>query len=291
MLSITPELISQYQAKTLRAIPGNLLKSPQEAIDFVNQRGFILFWPDPKMDFPNLWQAVAGKRPVPDDHDDPGHITWEWKDSLLDKKVWYYARVIRKRNTMISLALLPYFYALSPNYGSPVEDIQDQYLQGAIPLEAIQLFETLLEKGPLDTISLRKEAHLSSSTATQPFQRALNLLQRDFKVLPVGIAEAGAWRYAFRYELTHRYFPDLIESAHDITEVNARIKLAQSYIDSIGAATSKQISMVFGWPLEITQKLMDHHVEKEWFHCEIASGNGTLLGYCSRELSLFIKLT
>lgn len=291
MLSITPEFIIQYQAKTLRASPGKLLKTTQDAIDFVNQRGFILFWPDPKMDLPNLWQAVAGKRPVPDDHDDPGHITWEWKDSLLDKKVWYYARVIRKRNTMISLALLPYFYALSPNYGSPVEDIQDQYLQGVIPLEAKQLFETLLEKGPLDTISLRKETHLSSSTATQPFQRALNLLQRDFKVLPVGIAEVGAWRYAFRYELTHRYFPDLIESAHDITEVNARIQLAQSYIDSVGAATSKQVSMVFGWPLEITQRLMDHHVEKEWLHCDIASGNGTFSGYCSLVLTESIKLT
>ena len=109
MGTITRALLDEYQAKTFRTSPGRQLKTARDAVDFVNQRGFILFWPDPKMDFPNLWQAVAGKRPVPDEHDDPGHITWEWKDSMLDKKVWYYARVIRQRNTMISLQSLPIF--------------------------------------------------------------------------------------------------------------------------------------------------------------------------------------
>ena len=284
MGSITRDKLDQYQTKTFRTSPGKLLKTAQDAIDFVNQRGFILFWPDPKMDFPNLWQAVAGKRPIPDDHDDPGHITWEWKDSLLDKKVWYYARVIRQRNTMISLTLLPYFYALSPNYGSPEEDIQDQYRQGAIPLEAKRLFETLLEKGPLDTLSLRKEAHLSSSTATQPFQRALNLLQRDFKLLPVGIAEVGAWRYAFRYDLTHRYFPDLIESAHEISDFYARIQLIKSYLDSIGAASAKQIAKVFSWPLEITQRHMDRYADDNWMPCNLVIGNDNIPGYRSVNL-------
>lgn len=281
---ITRNTLDQYQNKTFCSSYGKLLKTTQDAIDFVNQRGFILFWPDPKMDIPNLWQAVAGKRPVPDDHDDPGHITWEWKDSLLDKKVWYYARVIRQRNTMISLSLLPNFYALSPNYGSPEEDIQDQYRQGIIPLEAKQLFETLLEKGPLDTISLRKESHLSSANATQPFQRALSLLQRDFKLLPIGIAEVGAWRYAFRYDLTHRYYPDLIESAHEISEANARTHLVKSYLDSIGAASDRQISKVFGWPLEITQKHMDRYDHENWMKCNLAIGNDITMGYRSLHL-------
>ncbi len=254
MFSITPEMIDQYRSTTFHYSPGKQLRSPEEAVKFVDQRGFILFWPDPKMELPNLWHAVAGKRPVPDDHDDPGHITWNWKDSLLDKKVWYYAKIIRQRNTFIALDLLPYFYALSPNYGSPVDDIQDQYTQGALPLEAKQIFETLLEKGALDTIALRKESRLTSSNSNQAFQRSMNLLQRDFKLLPVGIANVGAWHYAFRYELTHRYFPELSENAHGISEIEARTKLVNSLLNSIGVATAKQISMIFGWPLELTQQ-------------------------------------
>jgi hypothetical protein len=282
--SITVEKIKEYQSRIFHLSTENRLRTPEDAIDFVNQRGFILFWPDPKMDIPNLWHAVAGKRAVPDDHDDPGHISWSWKDSLLDKKVWYYARIIRQRNTMISLALLPYFYALSPNYGSPEEDIQDQYLQGSLPLEAKQIFETLLEKGPLDTISLRKESHLSGANSTQPFQRSLNLLQRDFKILPVAITEAGAWHYAFRYELTHRYFPELSEKAHEISEKKATVALIKAYLDSVGSATTKHVSMVFSWPLELTKSHMEKYSMDNWEICEFKSGNDLVSGYCSLHL-------
>ncbi len=285
LLQISEQAIKEYQSKSFRLASGDHLQSSQQAIDFVNSRGFILFWPDPKMDLPNLWQAVAGERPVPDEHDDPANITWDWKDSLLDKKVWYYARVIRQRNTMISLDLLPYFYALSPNYGSPIDDIQDQYLRGDLPLEAKHIFETLLNKGSLDTITLRKEAHLASTNATQAFQRSLNLLQRDFKLLPVGIADVGTWHYAFRYELTHRYFPELDEIAHDISEIDARTTLAKSYIDSVGVATVKQVSMVFGWPLEITHNHLLKHSQNNWIPCEIESPDGYSKGYCSLAFS------
>lgn len=281
---VTEKTLQKYRERTFRFSPADHLHTPEDAIQFVNERGFVLFWPDPKMALPNLWQAVAGNRPVPDDHDDPGHITWTWKDSLLDKKVWYYARVIRSRNTMISLQLLPYFYALSPNYGSPLDDIQDQYQQGALPLEAKLIFEALMEKGALDTISLRKEAHLASATATQPFQRSLNLLQRDFKILPVGIAEAGAWRYAFRYELTHRHFPDLIEQAHEISESQAHTQLISACIQSVGAATAKQIASIFGWPLEVTQRHLAKQTGQQWVACTLETSNKTTSAYCSPNI-------
>jgi hypothetical protein len=284
LVIISQEVIKEYRRRTFRRSEEYHLQNSQQAVEFVNQRGFILFWPDPKMELPNLWQAVAGDRPVPDEHDDPGHITWDWKDSLLDKKVWYYARIIRQRNTMISMNLLPFFYALSPNYGSPIDDIQEQYSQGELPLEAKHIFETLLDKGPLDTITLRKEAHLSSANATQPFQRSLNLLQRDFKILPVAIADVGTWHYAFRYELTHRYFPELSESAHKISEVDARTVLIKSYLDSVGAATSKQISMVFSWPLEIINTHLSKHADYNWLACSLDNKDEPIQAYCSTSL-------
>ena len=82
----------------------------------VNERGFIYFWPIKDITMPNLWVAVAGDRKVADAHDDPGHATWGWKDSMLGKRQWYYAKVLRKKATMISLKTAPFFYALSENY-------------------------------------------------------------------------------------------------------------------------------------------------------------------------------
>ncbi len=129
-----------------------------EAVEFVNRRGFIFFWPVKNVELPSLWAAVAGDRPVADEHDDPGHITWDWKDRMLGKKRWYYARILRRRNTFISMAALPYFYALSPNYGEPETDYLDQYEAGLMTAEARAVFEALLHEGPLDTLALRRAA-------------------------------------------------------------------------------------------------------------------------------------
>ncbi|MSP13309.1 MAG: hypothetical protein EXR62_10185 [Chloroflexi bacterium] len=47
----------------------------EEAITYLNQRGFIFFWPIKDVVLPSLWGAVAGNRPVAAEHDDPGHVT------------------------------------------------------------------------------------------------------------------------------------------------------------------------------------------------------------------------
>ncbi len=246
--------LTDYQANTFHLTSNLRIKTKEQAIQFVNQRGFVFFWPIQDICLPSLWAAVAGDRPVADEHDDPGHITWGWKDELLGKHVWYYARILRRRNTIISLDTIPYFYALSPNYGDPEFDYLEQYEQGLLPQEAKSVYEALLNEGPLDTISLRKAARLSSAESTTRFNRAIDQLQIELKVLPTGIAEAGAWRYAFIYDLTHRHYPALAEQARPITEGQARMHLIWLYIQSVGAAREKDIQKLFGWKPEYTQR-------------------------------------
>jgi hypothetical protein len=163
MGSIDPDTLKKYRAQTFSTQPGLRLHSKEEAIHFVNQRGFVYFWPIKNILLPSLWGAVAGERPVADAHDDPGHATWGWKDELLGQRAWYYAKVLRKKATMIAMEIAPYFYALSENYGSPEEDYLTLYEQGRLTQEAKNVYEAILDKGPLDTIALRKAAHLTSS--------------------------------------------------------------------------------------------------------------------------------
>jgi hypothetical protein len=250
MLYLSSADLRSYRQKTFRIQPTDRLKTPEEAIEFVNQRGFIFFWPIQRVTLPSLWTAVAGDRPVADQHDDPGHITWGWKDQLLGKKVWHYARILCHRNTIISLHLLPHFYALSPNYGDPQQDYLDQYRSGTLTLEARQVYEALLREGPLDTISLRKAARLSSTESTSRFNRALETLQMEFKILPIGVAQAGAWRYAFIYDLVHRHYPDLMDRSRPISENQARFEILRRYFESVGAASLIEIQRLFGWRKE-----------------------------------------
>jgi len=261
-----PELsikrLTEYRRGTFHLDSSQRLRTKDQAIAFVNERGIVYFWPIQGVVLPSLWAATAGDRPVPNEHDDPGHVTWGWKDDLLDKRVWYYARILRRRNTFLSFDLLPNFYALSPNYGDPDEDYFLQYEQGLLTQESKLVYEALLKEGPLDSISLRRVARLSNPESTARFNRALDSLQFEFKVMPTGVAEAGAWRYAFIYDLTHRYYPDLVHQAGTIKEPTARQRILSTYFQSVGAASQRDAAKLFSWrpdDLERTFKALVAH--------------------------------
>jgi len=61
----------------------------------------------------------------------------------------------------------------------------------------------------------------------------------------VGVAEAGAWDYAFIYEILQRHFPELPAQAGPIKRSEARAALVSRYLDNVIAADRKMIAKVF----------------------------------------------
>jgi len=261
MRTLDLNCLTAYRERTFNLPPHPSVSTPAQALKFVNSRGYIFFWPIKGIAFPSLWTAVAGDRPVADDHDDPGHVTWRWKDDALDKRVWYYAKVLRGKATLISFEVVPYFYALSENYGTPDEDYLIAYEEGRLTQAAKQVYETILENGALNTIDLRRMARLANARDSE-FNKALEVLQRDFKILPVGVAQAGAWRYAFIYEITTRHYPELPEQARGISEARARGRLAGLYYAAVGAAPPREVNRLFGWGPELTDRALSWLAEQ-----------------------------
>ena len=224
------------------------LRTPADARRFVKQVGFCLFWPTHGVEMPNLLQAIAGNaRPLSTGYDDPAiGKSWNWKDESLDKRWWYYGKLLRKRATLVSLDLLPAFYALSENYGDP-QDYLVEYREGRLSAEAKGVYEALLVNGPLDVVRLRQESHLAASQAKARFDRALVELQAGLKVLPTGVAEAGAWRYAFVYDLVERWFPGLPEQARSITTRAAREWILTRHVKHLVAVDRRHAASVLGW--------------------------------------------
>ena len=257
------DAVCAYRARTFRWLPELQLSSRDQAVDFVNERGFVMFWPIKDILMPSLWGAVAGDRRVADEHDDPGHVTWGWKDGLLGSRVWYYAKVIRKKATMISLDLIPYFYALSENFGAPEEDYIEQYRQGTLTLEAKLIYEALLKDGPMHSVALRSAVSMTDNAAKARFNRGLDDLQADLKILPVGVAEAGAWNYAFIYECVHRHYPDLPARAGRIGISEAHRKLLEVYLASVGAAQLRDLLKVFQWLRADVERALQALMEAE----------------------------
>ena len=274
------ETIQNYRDKTFHFLEKHRLKTAGDAVQFVNERGLVFFWPSRDILMPSLWGATAGNRPVPNNHDDTGHITWRWKDDLLDKRRWYYAKTLRGKSTIISLDLLPYFYALSPNYGSPKDDLLIDFQDGKISLEQKLIFDALEKEGQLDTINLRKAAGFSSQERTYQFTRALLELQRDFRILPVGISENGSWNYSYLYDLFHRYHPDLIDQSKQILEDNARREILKSYFISVGYASGKMLNKIFRWTRVNLKKSIDSLIKLyfiEAIYNELSDEEGFLI--------------
>jgi hypothetical protein len=249
-----------HRARTFHLPPARPLSSQSKALTFIDRRGFVFFWPIKGIDFPSLWTAVAGDRPVADKHDDPGHITWGWKDNALPKRIWYYGKILRRKATMISLNVAPYFYALSQNYGSPEEDHLLAYEEGRLTLSAKNIYDAILKEGALDSISLRKAARMTSAKESE-WNRALEDLQMDFKILPVGIAEAGAWKYSFIYNITAYYYPELPQKARLISESDARNKLLEIYFESVGASQARDVNKLFRWGTDLTDRTISRLLE------------------------------
>ncbi len=273
MITIPQEAVDTFRRKTFHMDSSSQLKNQEDAIEFVKERGFVFFWPITGTLFPSLWVAKAGNRPVAERHDDPGHITWQWKDKLLGSRVWYYAKILRKKATMIAPNVAPYFYALSENYGSPEEDYLTLYEQGRLTLEAKTIYKVLLETGPLDTIALRKAAHLSARESESRFNKALTDLQADFKIAPVGISEAGGWNYAFIYDITTRAYPDLQNDSRFIDEINARKVLLKYYFEAMGVARISDVEKLFQWSHKETGQTVQLLVDEGFISSDLSIEN------------------
>jgi uncharacterized protein YcaQ len=254
--TVSPARLRAYRARTFRLSNSLRLRTPDQAVEFVNERGFVFFWTIEGVDLPSLWTAVAGDRPVASEHDDPGHVTWGWKDALLGSRRWFYGKLLRGKSMMVSLKTLPYFYALSERLGD-VDDFEQAYEAGRLSREARAVAEVLLKHGAHHTVALRRMAHLSSEASKAPFDKAISDLQRGLWVLPIGVAEAGAWRYAFIYDLVDRWFPGVVHKARRITRAEAQRHLARLYLDSVGTTTPAALRGLFRWPAHEVESTLE----------------------------------
>jgi hypothetical protein len=232
------------------------LKNQQQAVEFVNDVGFSFLFPIQKLELPSLWDAIAGRvvKTYPDHKGYEIERTWGWKDEALDRKWWYYGKLIRDKATLVSLDFLPNFYALSENFGDYEHDYLEEYKTGQLTSEAKQVYEALLKNGALDAVRLRREAHLSTEANKGRFDKALTDLQTSLKVLPVGIAPAGAWRYAFIYEILPRWFPQIPGRAQQLGRVEARRRILDQYLRNVVFSTVPLAARLFRWTTAETRQ-------------------------------------
>jgi len=63
-------------------------------------------------------------------------------------------------------------------------DLTFLYQQGEFSVEEKRIYKALTISDPLDTIDLRIQSNLSAQGSASRFISALELLQRDFRIMP-----------------------------------------------------------------------------------------------------------
>ena len=245
----TLEQIESLRDRRYRRTPDLRVTTEAQARAFVDEVGFCFLFGAKGIEIPSLWSAICGgKRPVPRQHNDPDlGRTWRWKDTLPSRGEIYYGKLLRGKATLVSLDLLPSFYALSPNYGD-LDDYLAQYEEGLLSVEAKNVYEALLNEGAMATSRLRQVAGLAGGgAAARRFDNALAELQAELKIVKVGISDANRWGYAYVYDLLLRRFPDLSDKARAISSDHAMENLLFAYLRSVVVVPEAAAKRLFRW--------------------------------------------
>jgi hypothetical protein len=244
------------------------VRTEDEVLNYLNDVGLCLLFSARGVELPSLWGAICGEdRPVPGHHDDYElGLAWRWKDTLPVAGKVLYGKFLRHKPVFISLELAPHFYALSPNYGNLAEDYLQDYRDGRLSVEAKQVYEVLLEQGALPTSRLRHAAGLAGKASAADFDRALAELQMHLRIAKVAISDANRWGYCYVYDLLPRHFPGVVEAAQGITGSQARETILVHYLRTVVAATPREVSRLFDWPLEDVVRLSDRLARQGRLH-------------------------
>jgi len=251
--------IGSLRARRYHRTPELRAHTETDARAFVDAVGFCFLFGERGVEIPTLWGAICGAdRPVPRHHDDADlGRAWSWKDSLPARGEVFYGKLLRAKPTLVSLELLPAFYALSPNYGD-VDDYIQQYEDGLLTIEARNIYQALRDEGPLSTSRLRQIAGLQGGgVVARRFDNALTELQTQLKIAKTGISDANRWGYAYVYDLFLRAFPGVPEQARLISSDLAMETLLLRHLHNAVAQREQALRRLFGWEDWEMERLLD----------------------------------
>lgn len=240
VLSLSTADVLRYRRALVRQ---HKVRTRGGALRFINTLGFCYAFTGGPGGLPGLFDALATRS-----IDRMWSWAWEWKDDLTTSRRVHYGKVIRRKPSYISLALLPAFYALSGNVGEPDDHLQ-AYREGRLSALSKAVYEHILATGPVSTWTLRREfvprGRAPGERTGARFHRALDDLQERFLIAKVG--EEDEWRYGFVWDAFHRWMPDVVREADTLTSKAAAAAILHRYLQILGAATPAEIETTFGW--------------------------------------------
>jgi len=235
---------SQLRRYRRQVLGRHRVRTKAAALRFVNAVGFCYaFTPGPG-GLPGLFD-VLDTRSI----DRMWSWAWQWKDELASRRRLFYGRLVRRKPTLIALAYVPHFFALTGNVGEP-DDYLQAYREGRLGMLAKDVYEYLRRHGPCSTWVLR--AHFVTGRGPSgALQRALVALQERCLIAKVGESEGS---FSFIWDTFDRWLPQAVRAAGRVSGEAAAATLLERYLRTVGAAPERTAATLFEWPPVLFQR-------------------------------------
>ncbi|UCG93023.1 MAG: hypothetical protein JSV97_04775 [candidate division WOR-3 bacterium] len=227
----------------------------EEAQCFVQRMGIVSIFSDKIL--PSLASAIyTNELPTQFEAD---QRVWDFAHALMSEKKSYYGRLLKSRNVLISIKLLPYFLRLWP-----IPDYKRLYRSGRLSTTAASIMELLLDSKPLMTIQIKDRLKYLKKSSKKIFERALKELQENFLICCAGkIAHCKCrWRFSL-WSSTQDWIPQGVQSrAHALSQAEAMDTLIEKFVYTTIKTDEKAIVRFFKWPLDEVRTRIELLIEK-----------------------------
>jgi hypothetical protein len=251
------EEIRDIRTLNYRQTPDLIIKSEDDAVDFINKMGICLLFPMDKIELPNLLQGVYGMpHPMSNDTHWDNETLWTWrmKDILPEKSKAFYGKFIQDKGTFLSPDLLTYFYSVL-NLSPKLDNYISLYQTGELNQVAKNIADLIQIKGAWSARSLRKELKMSSRKGGIAFQQAISTLQSNLIITNYGSEHIDGKLPSTKYELVTRVFYDEIDRSQQIMPDEARKIIIKKYMNIVVHSNEREVSRLFGWNYKIVEPI------------------------------------
>ena len=193
---------------------------------------------------PSLWEHLKGPGASIEDWDDDAWRMWTWKDDLPQRRLAFYGRLVGRRPTFVSLALLPCFLA-DRGRGEDLEDAARLYADGRLGVLARDVLLHLAEAGPTPASVIRRR--FGTRGRGGRVDRALEELQVALLVGHCGIEDRGGAWPGVVYDLVGRVFPEALRAAGDWDPPTARRAILDRYRGRFPDVDPRIPARLLGW--------------------------------------------
>jgi len=240
-------ILEAGRARAFRHARGLRVRSARTATEFVNRVGVCSTF----YRFPDglacLWEAVAGRErplwPRHSHHDAGIGLTWELKDTLPAKRRCYYGKLVKRRPVLVSLDLLPAFYALVRGR-QRARDFGAEYRAGRMSATAKRLMDSFFRESPQYTRGLRADTFMLEPGKTREFEGAMAELQQGLWI--VKTEERYEPSVSYRWDLLERWLPEQVAEGRGLGRAAALDRVVARYLDGAVYSTPKRMARLFG---------------------------------------------